>query len=259
MNGTSRIRTLMGACLATLVLALWGGANAEATIGQVIPSTQWENSWEGDESPAANGWSDFDAGYGGGIGDFTLMTEGSDDFIRFSTDVGFAGIDRTLPSLDPKTNGGMALEYRFRTGPGVTILDVGTSDVNGQDNRFIRFYNQPAEVDHQVLPDPQCCEVEIAQTPTWTTLLLYATETTIQVFKDGDLGTPVLDYTAPLPANDPRLDGYLRILSGQTHADPPQVLDIDHLRWTDAPIPEPATLGVLAAGSMLSILRRRRR
>lgn len=258
MSRTGRIRMWTGTCLATLVLALGGGAASEAALG-LIPSTQWENSWEGDESPAANGWSDFDAGYGGGIGDFTLMTEGSVDFIRFSTDVGFAGIDRTEPSLDPKTGGGMALEYRFRTGPGVTILDVGTSDVNAEDNRFIRFFNQPAEVDHQFLPNPQCCEVEIAETPTWTTLLLHATETTIQVFKDGDLGTPVAEVLAPLPANDPRFDAYLRLLSGQAHNDPPQVLDIDYIRWTDAPIPEPATLGVLAAGSMLSILRRRRR
>lgn len=257
MKLTGGAGTWAGSGCAVVVLAL-SVSMATATIP--ADSTLWAGSWEADISPAAAGWKDFDAGYGGGIGGITLMTEGQDDFARFVMNP-FAGIFMDGGTLDPKTNGGMAVEVRFRAIGGVTIVDVGTSNPNGEDNRFARLFNSHSEVNMQILPSPPCCETGSINALTWTTLRLFSDDTTFQLFKDDDLVTPHVEITGPFAPNDARTDSFLRIGSGQAEGDPANAFDLDYIRWTDGGtvIPEPGTLGLLATGGLLTLARHRRR
>lgn len=245
-----KIASRMGMGLALLVFAMAGGSDGAIPVD----STNFENSWEGDVAPPS-GWIET----GGGLfSEWTPMTDTGVDFNRFTGASYGGGIQYNLGELDRNTNGGAAVEWRFRHDSGTTWFDVGTSNVGGgNDAPFARFIAQSDRtIDLQMLNGGSINTNHSVNTPpAWTTLrAVFVGSGNVEVFKDGDLVTPFITNAPGF--NDQRDDLRFTIWNGASSNE----YDLDYVRWTDGnPIPEPGTLGLLASGGLLLMMRRRRR
>ena len=237
--------------LALLVFAMAGRSD-----GQIDPnSANWENSWEGDVAPPA-GWIE---SAGGLFSEWTPMTDTGVDFNRFTGATYGGGIQLNMGELDRNTNGGAAVEWRFRHNSGTTWLDIGTTNKGSTENdvpfaRFIAMSDRT--IDLQMLNAPGGINTgNIVNTPpAWTTLrAVFVGSGNVEVFKDGDLVTPFITNAPGF--NDQRDDLRFTIWNGASSNE----YDLDYLRWTDG-IPEPSTFAMMSIAAVgLGLVRRRRR
>jgi len=253
---TRMTRTWVASGCAAIALAM---STSVATATIAADSALWEFGWEGDVLPqnATPAWSNNFSGVG--LGDFTLMTEGSDSFARFDDSVYSSGIEweGSGVALDPKTNDGAAFEMRVRMTEGTLFWDIGFTDdpSDGNQSRFSRSVITPSKHTMRMLPLGAEPAVDSNIKDQFTVIRLVTDDTKMDLFQDDVL---LYTYAGPFLANDSRTDAFLRMFSGSTSAQ--CTIDFDYIRWTDGnPIPEPATLGLLTVGGLLAFARRRRR
>ena len=195
----------------------------------------------------------------------TVMTVGSDTFIRTVNPA--AGdpfeayyYEDLAGLLDPKTNGGAAMEIRFRKNSGAQdTVDMIMSDPlgtspGGGTYRFAQLFLSTSNVTYQGVPAVGSPQSGAINENDWTILRIESNDLNYTLFKDG-VALPQVYPVAPdvLGSNDKR-DGFqfrFFVPDGSS-------FDLDWVRWTNG-VPEPTTFGLLALGGLLLMMRRRRR
>ena len=214
-----------GLAVAVAAVALAGSA---ATADINPDSTTWEGSFEGDVNPADAGWASHD----GAADKTTVMEEDGTDFIKFKVtdETGMFVLEERIGTLDPKTNGGIAFEFRMRTHHVYPYLDVFCSDPAGRGGggtyRFARFYTTTTNAYIEDITTGQSDIGNLNVPPAWTLFRVLGDDSSFQVFKDGST-EPHMEINN-IGSNDAR-DGYMLRLIAVDNID----WDLDYLRWTD--------------------------
>ena len=250
---------LMSSVIAVMLAMGAGSAMAVVTAD----SATWEGSWEADTKPVTDsvlpGWLNLN-----GNDNTVVVPDGSNNYINYNYNnddgagsyEGFRYIENP-GTLDAQTNGGLSLELRLRVRSGTFFMHFWTSSVG--DARWVSTYVTGENIS---IRDSDDASLGTAVTNTngpgeWTTIRLTTDDPNWNIYRDTDQSVQAqLGITKDYAA----YGLYQMALYGtQSNGD----FDLDYMRWTNegalAPIPEPATLGILGLGGLAMLRRRRNR
>jgi len=223
-----------GVVVAAVVLAVGVDSATAISIGN---SATWEGSYEADDFPENVGW-------GGGLSSGGSISSG---ILSYS---GVGNVNKyDITNIDTTTNGGLSWEFRMKLNAGSFFLHTFTTGANYRWNTV----------------EITAGSVGIGDSGTGTdTYAIDATEWhTYGVTSDDTNWYLYLDGVSVAVVETPVLSGYGATATDgfQWGANGSGDFDFDYLRWTNnggTLFPEPTTLGLLAAGGLLSLSRRRR-
>ena len=241
------VRMCVGSAIAMLVLGIAGGA---AMAGYIDPdSTTWEHAYEADVTPAAHGLPLED--YGNAT--ITVVPDGGNNYINVLSGNdyyhGFRYVENP-GTLDPQTNGGLAVEFRVRKdGSGQLYSRLWASGDTTSRNLAIYVSNTNISI-----KDGDSGATDVANTNgdgEWTTFRISCDDVSWKVYRDSDQS---VQAEVPVVADG----GPYGLFQWQVYEVYPNLnFDLDYMRMTDG-VPEPATMGLLALGGLLGLRRKRR-
>ena len=241
------IRMCVGSAIAMLVLGIAGGA---AMAGYVDPdSTTWEHAYEADLTPADHGPPLED----NGNATITVVPDGGNNYINVLSGNDYYHGFRYLENpgtLDPQTNGGLAVEFRVRKdGSGQLYSRLWASSATASRNLSIYVSNTNITIKDN--------DTGVSGTGNtmgdneWTTFRITCDDVNWTLTRMDDASQQA---QIPVVYNG----GPYGLFQWQMYEVYPNLaFDLDYMRMTDG-VPEPATMGLLALGGLLGLRRKRR-